>query len=302
MSGKTPGAASAYALIGAVSLTYILMVMGTFVTSTGSGLACPDWPLCYGSVRPPLRVDIWFEWGHRLLGALAGIVILISTVLVWRSYKGTPRYLTGAVLALMAAAVALGGVVVITEAPLLDSFLHVLIVSSHLVISMLVLVCLVMTLGYVLKAGVPGSKGCYYTQLFILVLLQVVVGIFVRYSGATLACVGFPLCNGHIIPPFTHYGVALHYAHRVLAVIAIAAAAALLVRAIRTGTDVLSAIIIFLTLLAQSVIGALIVIAGIFLPVVVLHAALGFLLPGYLAFKSASELFSETHTTPEPEQ
>ena len=46
-------------LLGAtVFFTYLLMVMGSFVTSTGSGLACPDWPLCYGTVTPPLRLHI----------------------------------------------------------------------------------------------------------------------------------------------------------------------------------------------------------------------------------------------------
>ncbi len=57
-----------FILGGSIVSAYILMVMGTFVTSTGSGLACPDWPLCYGTVSPPLELSIWFEWGHRLLG------------------------------------------------------------------------------------------------------------------------------------------------------------------------------------------------------------------------------------------
>src|SRR4030066_230050 len=80
---------------------YFLMIMGTFVTSTGSGLACPDWPLCYGSVTPPLKLSIWFEWGHRLLGGITGLLIITSTLLVWRRYRGAPRLLTGIVLGLL---------------------------------------------------------------------------------------------------------------------------------------------------------------------------------------------------------
>ena len=72
-------------LLGATVLcTYLLMVMGTFVTSTGSGLACPDWPLCYGTVVPPRYLSIWFEWSHRLLGGLTGFFVLLSTLCVWR--------------------------------------------------------------------------------------------------------------------------------------------------------------------------------------------------------------------------
>jgi len=114
-----------YVLGPAVILTYILMVMGNFVTSTGSGLACPDWPLCYGSVAPPLELDIWFEWGHRLLGATSGLFILLSTIFVWKSYKGIPRYLISTVAALLLLAVLIGGLIVIIEAPLLSTFSHI---------------------------------------------------------------------------------------------------------------------------------------------------------------------------------
>ena len=120
-------------LLGAtLFFTYLLMVMGAFVTSTGSGLACPDWPLCYGSVTPPMRMDIWFEWGHRLLGGIAGILILLSTIFVWRNYRGLPRIFTAAIVLLLFVGVGLGGITVLVEAPLLDSMLNVAIISSHL--------------------------------------------------------------------------------------------------------------------------------------------------------------------------
>jgi heme A synthase len=61
-----------YLLGTTILFTYLLMGMGTFVTSTGSGLACPDWPLCYGPVKPPLKMDIWFEWRRRFFGAITG--------------------------------------------------------------------------------------------------------------------------------------------------------------------------------------------------------------------------------------
>ena len=70
---------------------YLLMIMGAFVTSTGSGLACPDWPLCYGTIRPPFRMHIWFEWGHRLLGGATGLLLILSTIFVWMRYKGSPH-------------------------------------------------------------------------------------------------------------------------------------------------------------------------------------------------------------------
>src|SRR3990172_9405807 len=114
---------------------YFLMIMGTFVTSTGSGLACPDWPLCYGSVPPPLKLSIWFEWGHRLLGGITGLLIMTSTLLVWRHYRGVPRLLTGIVVGLLLLAVLIGGITVLIEAPFLDTLIRIALVSSHLIIT-----------------------------------------------------------------------------------------------------------------------------------------------------------------------
>jgi cytochrome c oxidase assembly protein subunit 15 len=284
-----------YLLGGAVFSSYVLMVMGTFVTSTGSGLACPDWPLCYGSVSPPLRLDIWFEWGHRLLGGLTGILIIISTVLVWRNYKGLPRYFTGAVIALLCLAVLVGGVIVVTEAPFLDSLLKVAIVSSHLVISTLVLTLLVFTFRYVSKTSV-GTENGVYVPLFTMVYIQVILGILVRYSGATLACPDFPLCMGKLIPPLTSYLVALHFFHRVVGVVVFIMSAVVVYNALRSGNglsaEILSSFITFALIVFQILFGILIVLTGMFFPVIIMHGATGFLLLSWLAYQSASYFFS----------
>ena len=50
-------------------VTYVLIVFGALVRAHGAGLACPDWPLCFGEWVPEFDFRIAFEWGHR---ALAG--------------------------------------------------------------------------------------------------------------------------------------------------------------------------------------------------------------------------------------
>jgi cytochrome c oxidase assembly protein subunit 15 len=266
------------------------MVMGAFVTSTGSGLACPDWPLCYGSVSPPLRLDIWFEWGHRLLGGLTGILIIASTVVVWRSYKGLPRYFMGTVIALLCLSILMGGVIVITEAPYLDSPLRVLIVSSHLIISTLVLIFLVFTLSFVSKTRAVAQNGVY-AILFILIYILIIVGIFVRYSGATLACPDFPLCLGEVIPPLTLHPVALHFFHRVLALVVFITSAAAFYRALRSGTEVAGLLVTFLLVILLALFGISIVLTGMFFPVILMHGATGFLLLGWLSYQSMPYFF-----------
>ena len=273
-----------------ILFTYLLMVMGTFVTSTGSGLACPDWPLCYGTVAPPLEVSIWFEWGHRLLGGVSSILILTSTIMVLKRYKGLPKVMMLSVLGLLAMGVVMGAITVIVEAPLLSTFSHVAIISSHLVIATLVLICLVFTLRYVVR-GRGAAKEGYFKLLFGVIYLQVILGIVVRYAGATLACPDVPFCNGSLVPDLGNYMIALHFMHRLTALIVVVVAVASLYRAIKDGSPARDFAIALGLVLFQAAWGISIVVSGMFLPFIILHAATGFLLLGFVAYKSMPYLF-----------
>ena len=70
--------------LGAVVAVFLLMTLGNVVSATGSGLACPDWPLCHGSVVPPLRADVLIEYGHRLSALAATVLILAASVATLR--------------------------------------------------------------------------------------------------------------------------------------------------------------------------------------------------------------------------
>jgi cytochrome c oxidase assembly protein subunit 15 len=278
-----------YILGVTVLFTYLLMLMGTLVTSTGSGLACPDWPLCYGSFTPPLQMGVWIEWSHRLLGGVTGLLIVISTIFVWRSYRGWPRIMTTVILGLLLTGVILGGITVLTEAPLLNSFARVAVVSSHLVIATLVLTCLVFTLRYV-AGGSGGTALGYSTLLFGAVYFQVILGILVRYSGATLACGDLPFCNGGVVPEFTSYLVALHFAHRVSALLIFVLTASVLYRSIREDEHRTRFAVVFGLVCIQAAFGILIVATGMFLPVIIMHGATGFGLLAFLAYHASPEL------------
>ncbi|MCC6543625.1 MAG: heme A synthase [Nitrospirae bacterium] len=271
---------------------YLLMIMGAFVTSTGSGLACPDWPLCYGSVRPPFRMHIWFEWGHRLLGALTGSLLIMSTAYVWIRYKGAARILTALILGLLFLGVLIGGVTVLTEAPYLDNIFRVALVSSHLIIATMVLTSLIFTLRKISGNNNVAEKG-YAFFLFCLVYLQVILGILVRYSKASLACPDFPLCQGQIIPFLGNGAVALHFIHRVTAGAVLLFTIFMLYKAIKMGSGIRVAAITMSLVIMQVVLGISLILTGLFLPVIILHGATGFLLLGWLAYQSAPFLFSK---------
>src|SRR6058998_813084 len=65
--------------------TLFLIFAGAMVTSTGSGLAVPDWPLSYGMVMPPMIGGIFYEHGHRIVAGIFGILTLIQAVWLRRS-------------------------------------------------------------------------------------------------------------------------------------------------------------------------------------------------------------------------
>src|SRR4030095_7774610 len=58
--------------------TFWLILIGGLVHGTGSSLACPDWPTCYGSLMPKMEGGVLVEHSHRLA---AGTVVIMTLAL-----------------------------------------------------------------------------------------------------------------------------------------------------------------------------------------------------------------------------
>lgn len=131
--------------------TYVLMLLGAYTSAIGGGLACPDWPTCYGTYFPFLHPgrfadapwtfeQIFAEWAHRTWAAAVGPLILATAVGAWTVHRDDPivRWSATAALALLPLQVILGGLTVTQK---LEPF----IVTSHLGTAILILLALAVT-------------------------------------------------------------------------------------------------------------------------------------------------------------
>ena len=75
--------------------TLLLMAVGSATRVMNAGLACPDWPLCYGQFVPSrqMNLQVFLEWFHRLDAALIGISAIALSGLSWWYRKELPRWL-----------------------------------------------------------------------------------------------------------------------------------------------------------------------------------------------------------------
>jgi cytochrome c oxidase assembly protein subunit 15 len=105
--------------------TYGLIVWGGYVTLGGYGLGCGTyWPTCNGAIFPTLTWPTFVEYLHRLLTILTGILLLASTIFVWRMKPrpaGPSRAMALAIILLFAQSLLGGDVVVTSLAPVITT-------------------------------------------------------------------------------------------------------------------------------------------------------------------------------------
>ena len=119
-----------YAAVGAFLLCYLTILLGGNVMASDSGLACPDWPTCHGSLTPPLSGSTGVEWSHRLAALVLSVAtgaVLVLGALFERSRPVLLRIAVAAFGTVVGQAL-LGGLVV-------ESDLTVAIVLMHLALA-----------------------------------------------------------------------------------------------------------------------------------------------------------------------
>lgn len=261
-------------------LFFVLLVWGNLVAGMQAGLACPDWPLCTGKFLPPMRVDIWMEFLHRVIAAVATVFLVMLARRRFAAYRGAPRVIPLASLALVALEIGIGGAVVLLGLPVRLTTLHFVIGLSVFVLVLYMAICDGEKRPPLLSmAGYAGPL----LGVLLLVLAQASLGAYLRHSGSGLACPDFPTCRGSLIPSLWDSATATNFTHRVLALAVLATTLVVcLVSRLDRGLNAPASLVFALALLValQIGVGAAVVLSGLSYPLTSLHLAVALAMAG----------------------
>jgi cytochrome c oxidase assembly protein subunit 15 len=200
--------------------TFFLIFVGGLVTSTGSALAVPDWPLAFGKFIPPLTGGIRFEWGHRVVaGAVSLLTLLLAVWNWWIEPRRWVRITAFAALGLIILQAVLGGLTVLMLLPLPLAVAHAATAQAFFCLMITLVLFSSRGFGYpkstaVLEARYRPSLALPATVTTVATYAQILIGAVMRHVGAGLAIQDFPTSYGRLIPPFYSFAVDINFAHR----------------------------------------------------------------------------------------
>ena len=213
--------------------TLALITAGGLVTSTDSGLAVPDWPNTYGYFMFSFPLSqmvggILYEHGHRLIASIVGLLTI--GLVIWlsrREHRRWVRRLGWLALAAVVTQGLLGGITVLYFLPPGVSISHAGL--AQMFFALIVSLAIFTSHGWVIRYKRNSNDeraiiGDSVLRLLTVltpasIYIQILIGATMRHTGAGLAIPDFPLAFGELIPPDWNTLIAVHFTHRVGAVI-----------------------------------------------------------------------------------
>ncbi len=296
-------------------LAFIVVIVGAWVRLTDAGLGCPDWPGCYGQLvlpggvaeqaelaaafpeRPLDSGKAWREMLHRYLATTLGFVCMLLAGLAWFN-RGDPEQPMRIPLVLLGVVIFQGLLGMWTVTLLLQPA----IVMAHLLGGLTTLGLLFwLSRWRTRRVGTPVASGALAVAAAVVLVGQIALGGWTSANYAALACPDFPTCQTRWWPPITDFRegfvlwrdlgvdyeggvlasparVAIHFTHRLGAIVAAAVIGFLGWTLLRQAVTRLDGIAILVVLVSQLVLGASIVLFGVPLAVAVGHNGVAALL------------------------
>jgi cytochrome c oxidase assembly protein subunit 15 len=268
-----------------VGCTIFLVLAGSLVTSTGSGLAVPDWPTTYGEnmfLFPPSKWvgGIFYEHGHRLIASSVGLLTIVLAGWLW--IADPRRWMKRLGLTALAAVILqgmLGGLTVLFFLPDAISIAHAGLAEVFLCLT--AAIALFTSPRWLRGDGQVDDRVLRQLAAAVtaLVYVQILLGATMRHTGAGLAIPDFPLMFGGLVPDRWDSKIGIHFAHRVGAAIVILSVLALAARirshhrSNRTFTRPAAALMLLVAV--QVALGAFTVLSGRAVSINSLHVVCG---------------------------
>src|ERR671912_519087 len=160
--------------LSTLSILFILIFIGGYVSASGVGLSCPDWPLCPAGLVP--LEDFIIEYFHRTVAAITGLMVIITMVFTLKSKQAPTGMKVASLLAGSAviAQITLGAIVIIER-------LHAHLVTLHLGIGIILFSMMVIVTSYSIRIHNIYFSICFlfhtllFSDIFCLLLLLLFV-------------------------------------------------------------------------------------------------------------------------------
>ena len=250
-----------WAAISTAAVTYLLVILGSTVRVTESGMGCRGWPLCDGALGP--RVDHFhsiMEQSHRYVVVLVTVGVIVTALAAWRLRERAPAVVAPALVGagVIVVQIVLGAITVWTHNAPVTVALHLLVAMVFLAIAVATAVASVVMRK---RDAPPRSRrlGWLGWSAVLATFVLMISGSMVVDGGAARACPSWPLCtSGHAALPL----VAIQLSHRAIVGLASIAIVAFSVQVFRRWTDQPRAvrgiaIAVVVVLVVQAGVGAL---------------------------------------------
>ena len=280
-------------------LIFFQISLGSAVRLTGSGLSCPDWPLCYGLWFPDQDklskisdvnfefYQVMLEWIHRFNAAafITPVTLLVFFVGLKVTKEKINKIILYIIILILALQGLMGGFTVFDKNSPWSVAVHLGLALSFM---FLVLKIFLVSLNINLVSGIPCTTKKIPTLIgaIIIVLATMLMGAIVSKSGSSLACDIWPLCSNDGVSIFQHNKI-IHLSHRILALISVI----FVFLIVNFFKDVVQYKIIFVLrnilislIILQILIGATVIFTELNLFIAMLHQAIAVILFIVLSF------------------